>query len=190
MLAEMLRGMLPHGHASRAPLHLEPATRADLLACPACTEPMQPCTLHQIDIDRCPKHGVWFDPHELRVALYRTADPANPPPFRELPPTLPPRPQLEFVITTHDGVLSSVVTRTPVIKIGTIASCHIRLVDPTASRMHAVIEVTDRGLWIIDLGSDNGTYVNDQRQAKCALRVGHVIRIGKTRLELAKITAA
>jgi pSer/pThr/pTyr-binding forkhead associated (FHA) protein/predicted Ser/Thr protein kinase len=58
--------------------------------------------------------------------------------------------------------------------------------DPEISRRHArVSRGADRELEIEDLGSANGTFVNDERiAAPRTLVVGDVIRIGKTALEV------
>ena len=42
--------------------------------CPVCVTPMTEDTLDGVTIDRCPEHGVWFDPNELEVVLVREGD--------------------------------------------------------------------------------------------------------------------
>lgn len=56
--------------------------------------------------------------------------------------------------------------------------------DPELSRQHARIRKTAGGdLEIEDLGSTNGTYVNDRRiQAPTRLRPGDVVEVGQTRM--------
>ena len=44
-------------------------------ACPVCVAAMTVETLDGVTIDRCPEHGVWFDPTELEVVLVREGDP-------------------------------------------------------------------------------------------------------------------
>lgn len=39
------------------------------LACPDCKDAMGTFRLYGIEIDRCDKHGVWFDPDELGQVL-------------------------------------------------------------------------------------------------------------------------
>jgi class 3 adenylate cyclase len=57
--------------------------------------------------------------------------------------------------------------------------------DPEISRAHAVIEATERGLEIQDLGSLNGTWVNGERiSAATLLAHGDTIKIGNTRAEV------
>lgn len=55
--------------------------------------------------------------------------------------------------------------------------------DPTASRLHAVLECFPAGWCVTDLGSSNGTSVNGKRVwASHRLQHGDEIRIGQTRL--------
>jgi hypothetical protein len=65
-----------------------------------------------------------------------------------------------------------------VIKIGRLSSAHLVLPSPLVSRMHAVIERTQDGPVIIDLGSETGTGVNGQAVNKATLRSGDTIQIG------------
>ena len=53
--------------------------------------------------------------------------------------------------------------------------------DDFASARHAKIEPRRDGVWIEDVGSTNGTYVNGARISKpSVLRAGDVIRVGST----------
>ncbi|MFH1808453.1 MAG: AgmX/PglI C-terminal domain-containing protein [Pseudomonadota bacterium] len=73
-----------------------------------------------------------------------------------------------------------------IIKIGRLASAHLKLDDPKVSRIHAVIEVTASGedISIIDMGSAEGTFVNGDKVTKVKLKDGDEIRLGDTRLVL------
>lgn len=60
--------------------------------------------------------------------------------------------------------------------LGRDASCQIALKVNDLSRQHARFFVRDDGLWLEDLGSTNGSYVNQQRLTQpVALRPGDVI---------------
>jgi transcriptional regulator with GAF, ATPase, and Fis domain len=54
--------------------------------------------------------------------------------------------------------------------------------DPTVSRMHAELEVRDDGVWIRDLQSKNGTYVNNIRVIHARVADAAVIRLGSVEL--------
>lgn len=77
-----------------------------------------------------------------------------------------------------------------VIKLGKVASAHVRLEDESVSRMHAIIEVTDGVVSLVDLGSTRGTFVNGQRITKATLQSGDSLQLGNLRLEIAITTTA
>ncbi|MGH3066046.1 MAG: FHA domain-containing protein [Gaiellaceae bacterium] len=57
--------------------------------------------------------------------------------------------------------------------------------DEFVSARHARIEPRADGIWIDDVGSTNGTFVNGARlKGARALRTGDVVRIGETELRL------
>ena len=58
----------------------------------------------------------------------------------------------------------------------------ISLDDITVSRRHAEIEKSPDGYVVCDAGSLNGTYVNQERVDRIALRHGDEVQIGKFRL--------
>ncbi len=59
--------------------------------------------------------------------------------------------------------------------------CEIVLPDPEVSRRHAIVRRLDSGLALEDLGSLNGTWINDERiVAVTGLSQGDVVRFGNT----------
>ena len=70
------------------------------------------------------------------------------------------------------------------IKIGRLPSSHLRLDDTAVSRIHAVVERRGSTFFIIDRGSNRGTYVNDKRISKQQIQNGDQIRIGNTYLNI------
>ncbi len=69
------------------------------------------------------------------------------------------------------------------VTIGSQRDNHCVLNDPTVSRHHAVIEETGKGYVLRDLGSTNGTYLNEIRIKEAYLEYGSVIGLGNTRLQ-------
>jgi pSer/pThr/pTyr-binding forkhead associated (FHA) protein len=70
-------------------------------------------------------------------------------------------------------------------EIGRGNGCAIRLEDTYVSQMHARLADRDGAWYVEDLGSTNGTYLNDRRvQAPVEVHAGDVVRVGKTVLEL------
>jgi hypothetical protein len=94
--------------------------------------------------------------------------------------------QVPFTFQIYQGdtlVRTETVTQDRAIKIGKLSSSHLRIDDESASRMHAVIEITDGGeYFIIDLGSTKGTIVNGQKVNKAKLQSGDTIVLGNTKL--------
>jgi len=56
--------------------------------------------------------------------------------------------------------------------------------DEFASAQHARIEPRSDGVWVEDLGSTNGTFVNGERVTADRLAPGDVLRVGETELRL------
>jgi pSer/pThr/pTyr-binding forkhead associated (FHA) protein len=69
--------------------------------------------------------------------------------------------------------------------IGRDAGTGIRLDgDEFASSQHARIEPRQDGVWVEDLGSTNGTFLNGERITAERLKPGDVVRVGQTELRL------
>lgn len=69
-----------------------------------------------------------------------------------------------------------------VTRLGRHPDSEISLDDITVSRRHAEIERTSDGYIVSDVGSLNGTYVNQERIDSMLLRHGDELQIGKFRL--------
>jgi pSer/pThr/pTyr-binding forkhead associated (FHA) protein len=73
------------------------------------------------------------------------------------------------------------------VSIGRSRSCDLRLPGGDASRRHAEIAGGPDGFTITDLGSTNGTFVNDQRIQKQMLQAGDRIEIGNSMITFCQI---
>ena len=95
------------------------------------------------------------------------------------------RPPSAVVIHEPDGGKARTVRLSATTDIGRADACAIRLGDAYVSQVHARLS-SSNGAWTIeDLGSTNGTYLNDRRVATAVpVHAGDVIRVGKTVLEL------
>ncbi len=59
----------------------------------------------------------------------------------------------------------------------------VSLADPAASRYHCWITATDTGIFVEDLASSNGTWVNGRQvRVRQRLNPGDVLRVGTTEL--------
>ncbi len=62
--------------------------------------------------------------------------------------------------------------------LGRAPDCHICIEDDSVSRQHVRIECSPTGYYAVDLGSTNGTFVNDVRIETSRLRDGDSLRFG------------
>ncbi len=84
----------------------------------------------------------------------------------------------------HDTQGRREVTIEGTATLGSAEGVTLRVVDPTVSRLHLRLEVTDDGLWAHDLGSTNGTYVGELRVGSALVPDGASMRVGATRIEV------
>jgi two-component system cell cycle response regulator len=64
--------------------------------------------------------------------------------------------------------------------IGRSSKCDIQIDQESISRNHSKIVNTGKSILVRDLGSTNGTYVNDEPIDEYVLRDGDLIKIGRT----------
>jgi diguanylate cyclase (GGDEF)-like protein len=69
------------------------------------------------------------------------------------------------------------------VEAGRSTKCHIPIDHESVSRKHAAIWWTGKGYRVKDLGSTNGTYVNDQLITDHSLQDGDQIKVGRTILK-------
>jgi predicted component of type VI protein secretion system len=92
--------------------------------------------------------------------------------------------KLKVVGGRHHGRVIPLATKK--FLIGREQDCHLRPNSELVSRHHCVFTVDDFSVHVRDLGSTNGTFVNDQRvRGEILLNSGDRIRVGKLDFELA-----
>ncbi len=90
-----------------------------------------------------------------------------------------------FVIHYPDGKVEQKTFAQKVIKVGRLPTSHLFLDDDKVSRMHAVIEVTSRDeIYVIDVGSASGTFVNGKQVNKSQLRSGDELAFGNIKINV------
>jgi pSer/pThr/pTyr-binding forkhead associated (FHA) protein len=102
-----------------------------------------------------------------------------------------PRPQRErrkeprtVVVLAEQGNRLASVPLQGNLQVGRADACQIKLSDTYVSSFHARIFSRDGEWYVEDLGSTNGTYMNQRRvTSPVEVRAGDRIRVGKTTLE-------
>ena len=118
-----------------------------------------------------------------RDDVIRTALPANEP--GETTETrvrqIPPKVVLRGVSGSHFGRVVPVRAR---LTIGRGSECDLVLDEPEMSRRHATIENAGEGIYLRDLGSSNGTFVNGVQVRDAVLHPGDQIAFDRNRFLL------
>jgi len=70
------------------------------------------------------------------------------------------------------------------ITIGTAPSAELQLTDPTISRHHATVALTERGVLVTDLDSTNGTSFDGRRIRSLYVEPDDVLALGATRVRI------
>lgn len=84
-----------------------------------------------------------------------------------------------LILTSKNKVLNNfLVPPGAEIIMGRDAGCNIVIDHPSVSSRHARIRQSEKGLYLTDLGSTNGTFVNEDRVVDCKLAHQDWIRIG------------
>jgi pSer/pThr/pTyr-binding forkhead associated (FHA) protein len=92
-----------------------------------------------------------------------------------------------LVVLSGNGKKVDTIPLSGQVQIGRADACQVQLSDTYVSTFHARIFNRDGAWFVEDLGSTNGTYVNQRRvTSPVELRVGDQVKLGKTTLELKK----
>jgi hypothetical protein len=72
--------------------------------------------------------------------------------------------------------------------VGRSESAQIQLTETAASGKHSAFEVREAGVFVVDLGTANGTFMNGARVAEAArLESGDVVTIGQTHITFVQL---
>ena len=132
----------------------------------------------------------------LRAVWVQVNPPAPAPaPTSPVAPAAPARPPAAPVAAAvaHLRVVEPAAARGTVydvgeeVTVGRAPGCGVALPDQAVSQLHARLYRRDGKLWLEDLGSTNGTWVNQKRiSAPLAIRRGDRIQVGATVLEVSR----
>jgi hypothetical protein len=115
--------------------------------------------------------GVNHVVNEIEVASNATSIPTTCAPSRPIPVRLR---SLESKIPNVEFVLTE-----PRVLVGRAESADVRILDPCVSRYHCEIGAINGTLWVRDLGSANGLFVNGLREPQSHLMPGDRLTIGE-----------
>jgi pSer/pThr/pTyr-binding forkhead associated (FHA) protein len=95
------------------------------------------------------------------------------------------KPPSQVVVHDPDAKKPQTVRLSGSTQVGRTDACAIRLSDSYVSQVHARLYGKDGSWFVEDLGSTNGTYLNDRRVVQpVEIHAGDVVKVGKTVLEL------
>jgi pSer/pThr/pTyr-binding forkhead associated (FHA) protein len=118
---------------------------------------------------------VWMEARELAHATTRRISPIAPARGKRI--------ASQLVLAEGKGP-PSVDLVPPETVIGRDASCHVTIPDASVSHRHARVYHSDGEWYVEDLGSTNGTFVNDRPLTRpVVLRPGDTVSIGRSVLE-------
>lgn len=70
--------------------------------------------------------------------------------------------------------------------IGRVTGVDFIVDAPLVSRVHCRLEAADDLVAITDLGSTNGTYINDTRVERGQVRAGDLLRVGRVQFQISR----
>src|SRR4051812_38341644 len=72
-------------------------------------------------------------------------------------------------------------------KLGRNPTNDFRISDPSVSSFHAELAVEDDSIRVRDLGSTNGTYIDDKKIEEWILKPENILRLGNIRMRLDEV---
>lgn len=95
------------------------------------------------------------------------------------------KPPTQVVVHEPDGGKARTVRLKDSAEIGRRDGCAVRLSDTYVSQVHARLYGENGSWYVEDMGSTNGTFLNDARvSSPVEVHAGDVVKVGKTVLEL------
>ncbi len=118
---------------------------------------------------------------ELPQCQVLVEDMRQAPPRMEAPVSARSEPQVRRYLIGLDMVGSVYEMTLPRINVGRTRDNDLRIVDPTVSRLHAVLKLRGREVSVIDANSRNGVYINGIQLRYAKLEDGDTLTFGAVR---------
>lgn len=91
----------------------------------------------------------------------------------------------KLIVASGKSAGRSIAIKRNKLLIGRAEECDVRPLSEEVSRRHCAVIVGPADVWVQDLGSRNGTFVNGQKiEAKTKLADGDMIRVGSLELKV------
>jgi predicted component of type VI protein secretion system len=91
----------------------------------------------------------------------------------------------KLIVATGKSAGRAIAVKRDKLLIGRAEECDVRPLSEDVSRRHCAIHVGPEEVWVEDLGSRNGTFVNGQRIAeKTKVTTGDLVRVGSLELKV------
>ena len=134
----------------------------------------------------CSSCGSALDMLDDRTITLSAIDPLQDAPGNDDDVAIPvgelPKDRPVLIVRTGPQAGARFTLDSDVTRLGRHPDSEISRDDITVSRRHAEVQRTAEGYMVADSGSLNGTYVNQERVERAALRHGDEVQIGKFRL--------
>jgi hypothetical protein len=92
----------------------------------------------------------------------------------------------KLIVATGKSAGRAISVKRDKLLIGRAEECDVRPLSEDVSRRHCAIHVGPEEVWVEDLGSRNGTFVNGQRiTEKTKVTTGDLVRVGSLELKVA-----
>ena len=90
---------------------------------------------------------------------------------------------IQLLIHQGSQLVQTIKVQQPLIQMGSLPSSQVRLDDPSVARVHALIENKGLGqVYLVDLGTATGTYLNGRKIERALLSAGDEIVLGQVRI--------
>lgn len=86
--------------------------------------------------------------------------------------------EYSLLIYSRDGVSAAPLRDGESVVVGRAAAADVSVRDASLSRQHVALELVDGEVWVEDLQSKNGTWVNGSKISRSLLCVGDTLSIG------------
>ncbi|UCF41599.1 MAG: FHA domain-containing protein [Gemmatimonadota bacterium] len=93
-----------------------------------------------------------------------------------------------FKLHSTAGDLTIDLTQPRTVVVGRAVTSDMPIYDPTVSRRHAELTLSDGGVRVQDLGSSNGTFVNGTKVSDTVVGDGDVVTFGKVAFKVQEVT--